>query len=125
MYFCQEIKSKPPRGKIWDRYQARKRALRKPNGPAKGVIKTERSIVANDPVNDVDWSDMEAMCSEMKHIHDEKLLLEKWKDSFSFRRHQLQMGYFSNWKLYFDEYPFCKQQNYAKFVSNDLLNLKN
>lgn len=121
VYFNQEIKSRPPKGKIWDRYQARRRALRKLNGSAKGIIKTEMALNTNDSHNKVDWSDMEAMCSELKHIHDEKLLLEKWKDSFTFRRHQLQMGWFGNWKLYFDEYPFCKQQNYAKFVSISLL----
>lgn len=64
---------------------------------------------------------MQTMCSQMKKITNEKELFEKWKESFAFRRNQLQTGYFSNWKLYFDEYPFCKQQNYTEYVSNPFL----
>lgn len=71
----------------------------------------------DDTAEKTDWSDMEEICVQMKNIKDEKELFEQWKSTFTYRRYQLQSESFSNWKLYFDEYPFVKQQNYAQFVS--------
>ncbi|XP_065357764.1 uncharacterized protein LOC135951935 isoform X2 [Calliphora vicina] len=123
-YFIQANKNRPPKGKIWERYQSRKRTIRKsvPVNSRPETLKTDTSPSDLEDLhaNKADWSEMQAMCSQMKHITDDKELLAKWRESFAFRRHQLQTGSFSNWKLYFDEYPFCKQQNYAEFIESDL-----
>ncbi|KAM7350932.1 uncharacterized protein ACRADG_003921 [Cochliomyia hominivorax] len=119
-YFVQEYKHSPPKGKIWDRYQTRKRALRKMNSSLIEIDSIANDVCDNNSLVKANWSDMQAMCSQLKQLKNDKELLDKWKESFAFRRNQLQTGYFSNWKLYFDEYPFCKQQNYALFIESDL-----
>lgn len=60
---------------------------------------------------------MESTCGHLKNIEDESFLLKKWNKTFRYRRYQLHSEQFASWKEYFDEYPFCKQQNYATFVS--------
>lgn len=118
-YFVQDNRNSPPKGKIWEYYQNRKRRLR-------SRLNASKQRAENDSLNEdlIDANgtnsstvDMQAICQNMKNIKNDRELLEKWKESFTYRRNQLQTGYFSNWKLYFDEYPFCKQQNYALFVS--------
>lgn len=118
-YFSQPNKKLPPKGKIWDRYQGRKRYMRKVmNISFKGKTKNDTTIDGLDETLDkTNWSEMEALCAQMKTITNEKELLAKWMESFTYRRYQLQSEFFSNWKLYFDEYPFVKQQNYAQYVS--------
>lgn len=61
-------------------------------------------------------SKMGTICRQMKLMTDEKELMNKWQETFDFRREQLKSNYFENWKQYFEEYPFCKNFNYALFV---------
>ncbi|XP_059221849.1 uncharacterized protein LOC106086195 isoform X2 [Stomoxys calcitrans] len=107
-YFSQENKSVTPKGKLWNHYQNERR-MQKRNS-FKQYTKSNRLK-------------MESTCAGLKNIDDVSFLLKKWNKTFHYRRYQLSSEYFSNWKAYFDEYPFCKQQNYAIFIDADLATL--
>ncbi|XP_058980587.1 putative uncharacterized protein DDB_G0282133 isoform X2 [Musca domestica] len=107
-YFYQQNKSLTPRGKLWNHHNNERRAQKKVS--SKSYSKSNRLK-------------MESTCGHLKKIEDVNFLLKKWNATFDYRRYQLHSGFFSNWKAYFDEYPFCKQQNYATFIDADLSTL--
>ncbi|XP_073825786.1 uncharacterized protein isoform X2 [Musca autumnalis] len=104
-YFYQENRRTTPRGKLWNHYQNERRTLKKD---------TPNTYTRSNRLK------MESTCVQLKNITDPDYLLKKWQSTFQYRRYQLHSGYFSNWKMYFDEYPFCKQENYATFIDADL-----
>lgn len=112
-YFVQGNKKLPPKGKLWDRYQGRKRSMSKiAQNPKKPKMDSESENMS--PV--VDQEALEEVRASLKHIRNWQEVSQKWTQTISYRKRQLQNSDMSLQKI-LEDWPLFKYSRAPELVS--------
>lgn len=114
-YFLQTSKKQPPKGKIWDRYQSRKKYMKK-------LSLTKRSLESRYDADELSKEKKdkieknESIRTELKYVRDMENFLAKWRETVAYRTNQIRSITLSesikSWPLY------ESKQNSATLVSS-------
>lgn len=100
-YFLQSVKKQPPKGKLWDRYQGRKKYMKKLSFK-KRKLENQLDVENNGEIEKCEKSEL--IRTELKYVRDFEQILHKWKETVSYRINQISpMGICESlnfWPLY-------------------------
>lgn len=101
-YFLQTSKKQPPKGKLWDRYQSRKKYMKKLSLTKRSLESRDDDEQSKEKKDKIEKN--ESIRTELKYVRDMENILTKWRETVSYRTNQIRSITLSeaikNWPLY-------------------------
>ncbi|XP_036317652.1 uncharacterized protein LOC118732628 [Rhagoletis pomonella] len=118
-YFSQTNKKLAPKGKLWDRYQGRKRYVAKLNQNSKRLkLHNRNPDHTSNMMTTTGNEEYDQICADLKHIRDWDTVLTKWKQTISYRKNRLFNLDLTLHQI-LDEWPLYKYSKAPELVDID------